>query len=241
MNIRSISPKTMLAICAIVSSTLLMPFAAVAQNPQISQKVAAIKQAAADNKRDLARYTWQEQQVISVKGEVKKTVSYQVNVGPDGQQQKIELGSTAAAAPTGGRIKQRIIARKTNEFQQYGQDVAALARQYAQPDPALLQQAYQSGNVSLQLGGAPGTATLVIKNYLKQGDQMVLVFGEGQKIIQRVQVNSYLSDANDAVTIVVGFSRLPAGLNHVDTAQVVGASKQMSVAIRTFNYQFSQM
>jgi hypothetical protein len=108
---------------------------ATAQNPQMEQKVAEIKEASAANKQALARYTWQEQQTISLKGEVKKTVSYQVSIGPDGQQQKIELGSSAAPPPTGGRFKQRIVARKANEFQEYGQQVAALAKQYTQPDP----------------------------------------------------------------------------------------------------------
>jgi hypothetical protein len=214
---------------------------AAAQNPQMEQKVAEIKQASAANKQALARYTWQEQQVISLKGEVKKTVSYQVSVGLDGQQQKIELGSSAAPPPTGGRLKQRIVAEKRDEFQQYGQEVAALAKQYTQPDPQLLQQAYQQGNTSLQLGGAPGTATLVIKNYLKPGDSMTLVFDEGSKTIQALQIGSYLTDPKDAVTITVQFAKLPAGVNHVATAQINGVSKQMTVAIQNFNYQLSQM
>jgi hypothetical protein len=212
-----------------------------AQNPGMGQKVAEIKQASAANKQALASYTWQEQQAISLKGEVKKTVSYQVSIGADGQQQKIELGSTAAPPPSGGRLKQRIVAKKTDEFQQYGQQVAALAKQYTQPNPQLLQQAYQQGNASIQLGGAPGTVTLVIKNYIKPGDSMTLVFNEGQKSIQTLQVSSYLSDPKDAVTMVVQFAKLPAGVNHVATAQINGVSKQMTVAIQNFNYQVSQM
>jgi hypothetical protein len=212
-----------------------------AQNPGLGQKVAEIKQASAANKQALARYTWQEQQAISLKGEVKKTVSYQVSIGADGQQQKIELGSTAAPPPSGGRFKQRIVARKTDEFQQYGQQVAALAKQYTQPNPQLLQQAYQQGNASIQLGGAPGTVTLVIKNYIKPGDSMTLVFNEGQNAIQTLQVSSYLSDPKDAVTMVVQFAKLPSGVNHVATAQINGVSKQMTVAIQNFNYQVSQM
>jgi len=214
---------------------------AAAQNPQMEQKVAEIKQASAANKQALARYTWQEQQVISVKGEVKKTVSYQVSVGPDGQQQKIELGSSAAPPPSGGRLKQHIVAKKKDEYQDYGQQVAALAKQYTQPDPQLLQQAYQQGNTSLQLGGAPGTVTLVIKNYLKPGDSMTMVFSEGTKTIQSLQIASYLNDPNDAVTIAVQFAMLSAGVNHVATAQINGVSKQMTVAIQNFNYQLSQM
>ena len=222
--------------------TLLFPAVQVAaQDAQMAKKIAEIKSDAATNKQALARYTWQEQQIISLKGDVKKTVSYQVSVGPDGQQQKIELGSTSAPPPTGGRLKQRIVAKKTNEFQEYGQQVAALAKQYAQPDPQLLQQAYQAGNISLQLGGAPGTTTLVIKNYLKQGDSMTLVFGGAQKAIQKVQVSSYLNDPKDAVTIAVQFSRLPAGLNHVASTEINGISKQMTVAVKNFNFQKSQM
>jgi hypothetical protein len=211
------------------------------QNPGLGQKVAEIKQASAANKQALARYTWQEQQAISLKGEVKKTVSYQVSIGADGQQQKIELGSTAAPPPSGGRLKQRIVAKKTDEFQQYGQQVAALAKQYTQPNPQLLQQAYQQGNASIQLGGAPGTVTLVIKNYIKQGDSMTLVFNEGQNAIQTLQVSSYLTDPKDAVTMVVQFAKLPSGVNHVATAQINGVSKQMTVAIQNFNYQVTQM
>jgi hypothetical protein len=203
--------------------------------------VAAVKEASAANKQALAHYTWQEQQVISLKGDVKKTVSYQVSIGPDGQQQKIELGTSAAPPPSGGRFKQRIVAKKTDEFQEYGQQVAALAKQYTQPDPQLLQQAYQQGNVSIQLGGAPGTVSLVIKNYLKPGDSMTLVFDEGQKTIQSLQVASYLTDPKDAVTIAVQFAKLPSGVNHVANAQINGVSKQMTVAIQNFNYQASQM
>jgi hypothetical protein len=241
MKIRLISlisaASPLMAVCVL---TLAIP-KAVAQGPQMEQKIAEVKQASAANKQALALYTWQEQQIISLKGQVKKTVSYQVSIGPDGQQQKIELGSTAAPPPSGGRFKQRIVARKTNEFQEYGQQVGALAKQYTQVDPQLLQQAYQQGNASIQLGGAPGTVTLVIKNYLKPGDSMTLVFGEAQKKIQTLQIATYLTDPKDAVTVAVQFAKLQTGVNHVATAQINGVSKQMTVAIQNFNYQLSQM
>jgi len=241
MKTRLTSLISTVAISTAVCTSLFPAVQVAAQDAQMAKKIAEIKSDAATNKQALARYTWQEQQIISLKGDVKKTVSYQVSVGPDGQQQKIELGSTSAPPPTGGRLKQRIVAKKTNEFQEYGQQVAALAKQYAQPDPQLLQQAYQTGNISLQLGGAPGTTTLVIKNYLKQGDSMTLVFGGAQKAIQKVQVSSYLNDPKDAVTIAVQFSRLPAGLNHVASTEINGISKQMTVAVKNFNFQKSQM
>ncbi len=209
-----------------------------AQNPDLMQKVQQIKQEAAANKAALAHFTWQEQQTISLKGTVKKTVISQVSTGPDGQQQKVVLSSLPAAAPpSGGRLKQRVVAKKTDEFEQYGHDIAALVKRYSQPDPALMQQAYQQGNVSLQMGGAAGTISLVFKNYIKPGDSMTLMFNSATKSTLSMTVGSYLTDPKDAVTMNVQFAKLPSGVNHVTSTQVDGISKQMTVAIQNSNYQ----
>ena len=220
--------------CLMVSSAPQM----MAQNPAIQEKLAAIKQSSAANKQALAKYTWLEQQTISLKGEVKKTQQFQVRIGPDGQQQKTELNPQAPPPPPSGRrIKQHVIEKKTEEFQTSGQQIAALAKQYAQLDPQKLQQGYQQGNISMQPEGAAGTVNLVIKNYLKPNDSMTLVFNQQQKGIQSIQVASYLSDPSDAVTIAIQFSKLPDGTNHVATIQVNGVSKQLGVSIQNSTYQ----
>src|SRR5271163_5071430 len=135
-----------LAVIALTSTAGLIPAKqAIAQNPQMIQKLEDIKAASAANKAALAHYIWNEQQTISLKGEVKKTETYQVSIGPDGQQQKTELSASQAPPPSGGRLKQRIVEKKKDEFQEYGQQIAALVKQYTPPDPQLLQQAYQKG------------------------------------------------------------------------------------------------
>ena len=59
--------SVILIFVAAFAFAIALPEAA-AQNPQIAEKVAEIKQASAANKQALARYTWQEQQVVSLKG-----------------------------------------------------------------------------------------------------------------------------------------------------------------------------
>lgn len=212
------------------------------QNPKLAEKIQEIKAASAANKQALSHYTWQEQQTISLKGEVKKTVVYQVSVGPTGQQQKTELSSSPApAAPSGGRLKQRIIERKTDEFKEYGQQIGALVKQYTAPDSEALQTAFQQGNVSFQPGGSDDAVRLIIKNYIKPGDSVTLVFNSQQKAIQSLSVASYLSEPSDAVTFTVQFAKLPSGVNHVASTQVNGVSKQMTVATQNSNYQQTQM
>jgi hypothetical protein len=208
-----------------------------AQSPEMQQLLADIKQSSAANKQALARYTWIEQQTVSLKGEVKKTQQFQVRIGPDGQQQKIELNPQAAPQPSGGRLKQHVVAKKTEEFEVYGQQIAALGKQYSQLDPQALDQAYQRGDISMQPNEADGTVNLIVKNYLKSGDFMTLVFNRQQKALLAVQVASYLSAASDAVTIAVQFSKLPDGTNHVSSNQVNGVSKQLGVMIQNSSYQ----
>jgi hypothetical protein len=210
---------------------------ALAQNPQLEQKLQEIKQASAANKQALARYTWQEQQTISLKGDVKKTQLFQVSMGPDGQQQKTELNASPAPQPSGGRVKRRIVEKKTDEFQEYGQQIAALAKQYAHPNPQVLQQAYQQGNISIQPGGGEGIVSLIIKNYLKPNDSVTLVFNRQQKALESVDVSTYVNDPSDAVTVAVQYAKLPSGVNHVASMQVNGVSKQLGVSIQNSNYQ----
>ena len=88
-------------------------------------------------------------------------------MGPDGQQQKTQIGGSQAAPPSGGRLKQHVVEKKTAEFKDYGEQIADLAKQYTQPDPQRLQAALQAGNISLVPRSGEGEIKLVIKNYVK--------------------------------------------------------------------------
>jgi hypothetical protein len=231
-------PAYALPIITSAAALLLSVLPFQAQNPELQQRLGEIKMASAANKAALAHYTWQEQQTTSIKGDVKKQQVFQVSVGPDGQQQKTQIGgSQAAPPPSGGRLKQHIVEKKTAEFKDYGEQIADLAKQYTQPDPGRLQAAFQAGNVSLQSGGGPGEVTLVIKNYIKPNDQVTLVFNKQQKAIQSIHVASYLDSPSDGVTIAAQFAKLPDGTNHVAGTQIDGVSKQLTVVTQNSNYQ----
>jgi hypothetical protein len=222
---------------SVMSILFCSVFQASAQSTEMQQRLADINKSSAANKQALARYTWTEQQTISLKGEVKKTQQFQVRIGPDGQQQKAELNPQAAPQPSGGRFKQRVVAKKADEFDVYGQKIAALGRQYSQLDLQALDRAYQRSDISMQPNGAAGTVSLIVKNYLKPGDSVTVVFNQQQKVLQAVQVASYLTAPTDAVTIAVQFAKLPDGTNHVSTNQINGVSKQLGVMTQNSSYQ----
>jgi hypothetical protein len=207
-----------------------------AQNPELQQQVSDVKQSMAKNKQALASYTWNEQVTISLKGEEKKQEHFQVRLGPDLKPEKTSLDAPAEP-PSGGRLKRHVVAKKTEEYKEYADQMKALAQQYVPPDKEQLQQAYAQGNVSLGATGAPNEFQLIIHNYLKAGDSMTLVFDKAQKELLRIQIASYMDDPKDAMNLTVGFSRLPDGTNHVSNLVIDGVSKQLNIAIQNANYQ----
>jgi hypothetical protein len=207
----------------------------IAQSQQTVDKLMAIKQAMDANKQKLSQYTWQETETISIKGEVKDTKLYQVQM-VNGQQQKTEISNQQAQqGGREGRLKERVVEKKKQEYQEYGQSIADLAKQYTTPNSEALMQAKQAGNISLQPG--TGTVSLVIKNYVKQGDSMTMTINEQNHCPVSVQVDSYLNDPKDAVTVSSQFAQLPDGTNHVASTLINGVSKQLTVQDQNSNYE----
>ncbi|HKN24253.1 MAG TPA: hypothetical protein VJX72_05345 [Candidatus Acidoferrum sp.] len=220
----------------ILSGLLILPIQA--QNPELQQRVAEMKQASVKNKQALAQYTWVEQVTISLKGEQKKQEHFQVRLGPDGKPQKTSLDPPAQPAESGGRLKKHVVEKKKEEYKEYADQMKQLAQQYVPPDKDLLDKAYQQGNITLGgVAGNPDQAQLVIHNYLKPQDSMTLIFDKTQKELLQVKIASYMDDPKDAMNLTVQFSKLPDGTNHISSLVIDGVSKQLNVAIQNSNYQ----
>ena len=228
--------RCVLTFATLVLAAALSPLLS-AQNPELQQKIAEVKEASALNKQLLAQYTWMEQVTISLKGEEKKQEQYQVRLGPDGQQQKQSL-DPSSQPQEGGRLKRRIVEKKTEEYEDYANQIKALIQQYIPPDKDRIQQAYQAGNVMLgPQPGMPGQYRLVISNYIQQGDNMTLVMDRTQKNLVSVNISTYLNDPKDAVSVSVQFAGIPGGPNHVASETINGESKHLTIAIQNSNYQ----
>jgi hypothetical protein len=204
-----------------------------AQSRELQQHVAEIKEYMSLNKQLLAQYSWQEQQTVSVKGEEKKSELFRVRIGPDGQQQKTNLDPDESSGGRRHGIRHRI----TEDYENYGKQIAALAQSYAQPDPGKLQQMFDQGDVLLGSAGSPYEVKVVVNGYMKPGDSVTIVFNKTQHAIQSLQISSYLNDPQNAVTICAQYTQLPNGPNHVASMEVNGVSKHLTVLMQNTNYQ----
>jgi hypothetical protein len=147
-------------------------------------------------------------------------------LGPPPQQQ----------AAQGGKFKQRIVAKKTEEMKDYMQEVQGVVSLYVPPDPQRMQQAYQAGNVSINSTLGSNQAQLVFKNYAQPGDEMTIAFDSRSKKIQSLNVSSYLDAAKNAITLAVQFASLPDGTNYAQRTVLDAKAKQLQVTTINSNY-----
>jgi hypothetical protein len=202
----------------------------------LQQKLAAVKQSMAQNQASLRQYTWTAHTEISVKGEVKKVTNELCRYGPDGQVQKTPMDAPTPQKEMRG-MKKRIVEKKVGEMKDYMDRAVALIHNYVPPSPERMQSAFQSGNVSLSPGGASGLAELQFKDYFKPSDMLALGFDSAAHALRKVNVNSYLDNPQDAVTLDVAFQTLPDGTNYVARTILNGAAKQIQVNVQNTNYQ----
>ena len=206
----------------------------------VQQKIADLKESAAKNKQAIAQYTWTENVTISLNGQQKKQERFKVRMGPDGKPIKTPLdpGDSQADAPRGGRLRQRIVEKKKEEYREYADRMKQVAQQYIPPEKDLIQDAYSKGNVSITPGGGgEGKIKFVIRNYIRQGDVVTLIFDKDKKQMDTLTINSWIDDPSDAMNLTVRFDRLPDGTSHASGATIEGVTKHLTVVTANYDYR----
>jgi hypothetical protein len=203
---------------------------------ELQQKVAAVKQSVAENQQKLHQYKWMETTQLTLKGDPKPPSQSACQYGPDGKVQKTAM-SAPPPPPSGGRMKQKMIANKKEEMKDYMGQVKTLLAMYVPPDPQKIQQAAQAGKVSLNPGGGSSVAQIVFKDYALPGDQMTIAFNTEAKKIASVNVNTYMDDPKDVITLAVQFAGLQDGTNYVQKTVLDATAKKLVVTTTNSGYQ----
>ena len=203
---------------------------------ELQEKVAAVKQSVAENQQKLHQYQWTETTQLTLKGEAKPPKTSMCQYGPDGKVQKTPTGAPPPP-PSGGKMKQRIIEKKKEEMQDYMGQVKDLLAKYTPPDPQKMEQAFKAGNASLNPNPAAQAVELVFKNYAQSGDQMTLSFDTATRKVSSLNVNTYMDDPKDVVSLAVKMASLPDGTNYVQQTVLDATAKQLQVTTTNSNYQ----
>jgi hypothetical protein len=226
------------ALCSVVFAQ--QPEAATAKQ----QKITSLKQSLAKNQAALKQYAWTETTQISLKGEVKKQEQKECQYGPDGKVQKMPLQASSqpqqqqagGGRRRGGALKKAIIEKKVGEMKDYMGRVATLVHEYVPLNPQKIQAAATAGNVATT--PASPISTIIIKNYLKQGDSVTVGFDTTAKKIASYNVDSYLDNPkDDAVKLAVNFAQLPDGTNYAQQSVLDATGKKIEVKVTNSDYK----
>jgi len=232
---------SILPLVAVAIPLAALPFstASRAQLGDMQARVTELKESSAKNKQELAKYTWTERVTISLNGNQRKQERFQVRMGPDGKPIKTPIDAPAQdQSARGGRLRQRIVEKKKEEFEDYAQSMKDLAQQYIPPEKDLIQDAYSKGNVAITPeAGGPGRIQFAIHDYIRKGDLVTIIFDKDKKQLVSISIHSWIDDPTDVMNLSVRFDKLPDGPSHAAGATIEGVRKHLTVVTQNENYQ----
>jgi hypothetical protein len=201
--------------------------------------VAALKQSLQQGLAKAKQSEWVETTIISLKGEEKARKQSRCYYGADGKVQKIPIEQPAAqqkeqggrAGRRGGAVKEKIVANKKDEMQDYMTKAAALTQSYVPPDPVKIQAAKDAGRVTVtpQAGGA---VCVAISQYLQPGDALTIGLDPAAGKLLSLAVNTYLEKKEDTVTLDVKMNTLADGALYAAESKLDAKAKNITVVIQ---------
>jgi hypothetical protein len=211
------------------------PFRAQELTQLLQQKVAALKQSIAANQQELRQYSWIQKTQLSLKGEVKATKIEQCRYGPDGKVQKTLLSEPQEQKKKRG-LRGKIVEKKVDEMKDYLERSVSLIESYVPPAPEKLQAVVAAGKTSMAQAG-PGAIILQFKDYVKDGDSLSVTMDTSAKVIRQVNVESWLDNPDDKVSLTVEFQTLPDATCYAAGKSLNLTAKKIKVTVASSNFQ----
>ena len=227
----------------LLAASLLLAGASATWEPAFAQAMnpAEVAGAIQANAKSLKLFNYQQRMQLQVKGETKKTTLNQMNYDMNGNLQKTLLSEDpppGASQPTGGRLKQRIVAKKTEEFKDMMDDIAALVKSYTEIPHDQLQSALKNAAFSQGQGDMQGSVQILMQGVNQPGDSLTIWIDRNAMLFRRIAIATNYK--GDPVTATANYAMLPTGQVYMGQAIVNYPAKQVVVQIDNLNYQQSQ-
>lgn len=191
------------------------------------------------NSAALRHYTWKSRTELRLKGETKKVMLDHVRFDYDGQLQKTRIGGTPdeqkAGGRSGGPLKQRIVAKKIENFKEEMADLAALAASYGHLSPAKLQTFAQNASIRRGEGAWEGTIRIEGRDVLMPGDVMTVWIDPVTYLTKHVEIRT-MFDA-DPVSLTADYRTVVGGPTYQAHAVLRYPDDGIEVIVENFDYE----
>jgi len=237
--------RTLGALAAV--ATLGIAPSVVAQQPAPAggqERIAAFKQSMQEGLARIRQYEWVETTIISLKGEQKAQKQNRAYYGADGKVQKVAIAGASPAPKDdgggrrrgGGKVKERIVANKKDEMQDYMENAVKLIHSYVPPNAAQIQAAKDAGHVTVS-PPANGQVHIEIAQYLKPGDSLAVDLDAAANRLVGLAVKSYLDTPDDPITLAVEMKTLPDGALYAAQTTLEAKAKNIRVVVQNSGYR----
>jgi hypothetical protein len=194
------------------------------------------------NAQALKAFSHQQRMQLQLQGETKKVTLSQVTHDMYGNEQKTQLSEDPPAdasqqAPSGGRggrLKQRVVAKKTGEFKEMMQGIATLVTSYTEIPPDQLQKALGQASFSPGEGDMAGSVQIQMHNVNQQGDSMTIWIDRTAMLFRRAVIATNYQ--GDPVTTTANYNMLPSGQVYMAQAIIQYPKKQVVIQLDNMNY-----
>ena len=197
------------------------------------------------NAQALKAFSYQQRMQLQLKGETKKTTVTQMSYDMNGNEQKTQLSedpppgsSPPSSGGRGGRLKQKVVEKKTGEFKDMMQEIVALVKSYTELPPQQLQAALKQAAFSPGEGDMNGSVQIVMHTVIQSGDSMTIWIDRTAMLYRRATIATTYE--GNPVTVIANYAMLPSGQVYMAQAILNYPKKEVVVQIDNQNYQKSQ-
>ena len=229
--------KPRLAVAAVVA---LLPAFVAAPSAQQRDFV----QAQRANAEALREYVWKSRTELKLNGESRHVRLEQVRYDLDGRLQRTQIGGGAGGSQdpgvgrgrSGGPLRQRVVAKKQDEFKELMNDLAGLAASYAHLPPDRLQAFASRATITKGQGIETGSLRIEGRGVLGAEDEMVVWIDPMSSMMRRVEIRTALEAK--PVHIAAGYRSLDNGLTYQARSVLRYPDKQLNLTVENFDYRF---
>ncbi|HSO74072.1 MAG TPA: hypothetical protein VLU47_04480, partial [Blastocatellia bacterium] len=182
------------------------------------------------------QYTWKSRTELKLKGESKSVKLEQVRYDANGQLQKtpIDTGAPQTQQPSGGRLKQRVVAKKKEEFGELIKGLAGLVNSYAHMPQDKMQAFTQNAAFKPGQGQDAGKIEITGQPGIAAGDSLTLWVDKSTMLFNRISINTVYD--KEPVSVAAAYANAP-GLNYMAKATVDYPSKGVQLIVDNYEYK----
>jgi hypothetical protein len=228
--------KKTLIVAAVLAGTLVALPCEAQGGGGVQERVAALKNSMIASQQDLRTYQWVETTTVNVNGEQKSYKEESCYYGADGSLQKIPIASSPPPKKKFG-LRGAIQESKIEEMTETMKQATALVKSYLPPNPALLDQAVKTGNVSVDVLQPGQVVRLNFKNYKLPGDVLSITVNIQTNRLLGVAVNTYMGDPSNPVSMASQMGTLMDGATYTARTELELPSKNIEVDIVNTGYR----